>query len=126
MNLLLYTHAFITSLVFTCVVETIILFLLVRYWLKGEQKTADLVFAGIFASFATITYVWYVFPVIATWPPHGALLWAEPFAFIVEAVFYRFFLKLSWKEAFIVSFLANLASFIGGRALRAVGLWVQW
>ena len=127
MQLVLYTHAFLTSLVFTCAVETAVLFIFVRYWLKGKQRMADIVFAGVFASFATIAYVWYVFPVMAKWPMSAAALWwAEAFAFAVEAVFYRVFLKRSWREAFIAALSAHAAACRGGRTLRAAGLWVRW
>lgn len=126
MSLLIYTHNFLTSLVFTDVVETVVLFLLVRYALRNKTiATKDLIFAGLFASFATITYVWYVFPVMVPRGVTPAFL-SEPFVFLVEALFYRMYLRLSWKEALIVSLLANAASFFGGIGIRAAHIWIYW
>ena len=123
----IYTHNFISSLVFTCAIETLVLFLIVRFVLKDKvMRLSDVIFAGFFASFATITYVWFVFPILATWPQGMPQIYSEPFAFVVEAIFYRFFLRLSWKNAFAVSFIANVVSYYAGPVLRAHGLWVKW
>lgn len=126
MVLLAYTHNFLTSLVFTCAVETVVLIAFVRFYLRRTTPISTLIFGGIFASFATITYVWYVFPVMVPKSVMPSTLLSEPFAFIVEAIFYRFVLRLSWAEAFAVSFVANAASYLGGIGLRGVGLWVRW
>lgn len=126
MTLVTYTHNFLTSLVFTCATETLVLYLALRFALKSKGSLANIIFAGIFASFATITYVWYVFPVVATWPAHMPQLYSEPFAFIVEAIFYHFFLRLRWRDAFMVSLAANLVSYFAGPLLRTVGMWVYW
>lgn len=126
MTLVVYTHNFLTSLVFTCAIETLVLYLFLRFVLKSGESLSKILFAGIFASFATITYVWYVFPVMATWPAHMPQLYSEPFAFIVEAVFFRFVLGLRWRDAFMVSLAANLVSYFAGPALRTLGIWLYW
>jgi hypothetical protein len=36
------------------------------------------------------------------------------------------YLRLSWKDAFAASFLANAASYVGGPAVRMLGLWPHW
>lgn len=127
MSLLVYTHNFLTSLVFTDVVETAVLFLLVRYALRNKAiATTDLIFAGLFASFATITYVWYVFPVMIPRSVIAPTLVSEPFVFLVEALFYRMYLRLSWKEALMISLIANVASYLGGIGARAAHLWIYW
>lgn len=126
-SLLIYTHNFFTSLVFTDVVETITLFLLVRFALRKKGiATKDLIFAGLFASFATITYVWYVFPVMIPRSVMAPTFVSEPFVFLVEALFYRMYLRLSWKEALMVSLIANTASYLGGIGARVAHLWIYW
>jgi hypothetical protein len=118
-------HYFISSLLFTIAVETGILFLLLRYAFKEKGPcTKKIVFAGAFASFATIPYVWFVFPYLTL--PGNALYYSESFAFVVEAVFYRAYLKTSWKTSLLVSLLCNVASFALGYVLQANGLWVSW
>lgn len=127
MSLVQYVHNFLSSLFFTDVIETAILWVLIRYVVRNSRiATIDIIFAGLFASFATITYVWFVFPVIATWPKGNPTVWSEPFAFLVEALFYRMYLRLSWKNALAVSLICNIGSFIGGNALRMMGLWLYW
>ncbi|OGG49126.1 hypothetical protein A3C18_03590 [Candidatus Kaiserbacteria bacterium RIFCSPHIGHO2_02_FULL_54_11b] len=122
-----YIHRFLTSLGFTVIVETAILFILLMLVLKRRDiPPLRIALAGFFASFATIPYVWFVFPYAHTWSRETSLLWSEPFAFVVEAVFYRLFLKLDWRIAFAASFVANLASYLLGPLLRSYGLWIYW
>lgn len=126
MALLTYTHNFLTSLAFTCTVETLVLIVFVRLYLRRTTPISTLIFSGLFASFATITYVWYVFPVMVPKSVMPSVFLSEPFAFVVEAIFYRFVLRLSWAEALAASFLANTVSYLGGIGLRSAGLWVKW
>ena len=122
-----FVHRFISSLVFTDTIETIILILVIRFVLRNRTiRIRDMVFAGLYASFSTISYVWFVFPYLFAWPGSTALICAEAFAFVVEAVFYRFVLKLDWKIVFFISFVCNLASYLLGPFLRAHGIWIYW
>ena len=120
-------HGFITSLTFTVTVETVVLFVLVRFLLKVRKlKTRKIIFAGIFASFATLPYVGFVF--LPMFPGHktAALVGAEFFAFIVEALFYREFLQLNMKRSFAVSLVCNASSYALGYFLYYHGLWFFW
>ncbi|MEK7546744.1 MAG: hypothetical protein AAB536_01010 [Patescibacteria group bacterium] len=120
-------HRFITSLVFTAVVETAILLLIFKFiWKKPALDYKSIIFAGLFASFATIPYVWFVFPYAYNWSPDASLVFSELFAFAVEAIFYRLFLKISWRTAFVASFCGNAASYFGGPFLRSYGIWIYW
>lgn len=119
-------HRFLTSLGFTVIVETTILFLLLRFFYKKRDiPSLQILAAGFFATFSTIPYVWFVFPFVRQWPL-GVVYWSEPFAFLVEATFYRLFLKLDWKAALVVSFICNAGSFFIGPFLRSQGLWIYW
>lgn len=113
--MLIYTRRFLVSLIFTTAVETFVLFLLTRKAFKlGEEdiSSSKLIFAGWFASFATIPYVWYVFPVIFYSSYSLAIFIGEIFAFFVESFFYTVFLKVGIRKAVIISFLANITSFL--------------
>jgi hypothetical protein len=124
---IVFVHKFLSSLVFTDAVETIVLILLVRYVLRNHTlKLQQMLFAGLYASFSTISYVWFVFPFITDWSASTEIIFAEAFAFIVEALFYRWVLKLDWKVVFFLSFVCNLVSYLLGPVLRAHGLWIYW
>lgn len=118
-----YVHAFLLSLAFTCVIETAVVSILLRLVFQPSMPVRKIVFAGVFASFATIGYVWFVFPALIPKSVMPAVWLSEPFVFLVEAIFYRTYLRLSWREAFAISFAANAISFLGGRALRIANLW---
>ncbi len=120
-----YVHRFLTSLGFTCFVETAILFFLLTFvFRKYRLSPWQILFAGVFASFATIGYVWFVFPAFM---PRSQSLWiSEPTIFLIEALFYRLFLKVSWRDALILSFAANVASYFLGPLMRSAGLWIYW
>ena len=122
-----YIHRFLTSLGFTVIVETIVLFILLMLALRRRDiPPLRIALAGFFASFSTVPYVWFVFPFIRDWSRDTSFLLSEPFVFIVEAVFYRLFLKLDWRIAFAASLVCNLASYLLGPFLRAYGLWLYW
>lgn len=127
--MIIYSHSFITSFILTISSETLILFLLVRTFLKISAETIStkqLLFAGFFASFATLPYVWYVSPGLLDWTRAVSLPYSEIFVFLVEALFYRMYLKISWKKALFVSLLCNSVSFALGPLLRSLGLWFYW
>lgn len=122
-----YVHRFITTNVLTIAVETTVLFFLMRYvFKKHELSTKQLLFAGIFASFATIPYVWFVFPNVMMWPRQTSLHYSEPFVAVVEAIWYRFALKTDWKTSFAISIICNLASYYIDIVLRTNGIWFYW
>ncbi len=126
-NNIFFVHRFLTSLFFTDAIETVALIVLLRYVLKNRiLKISEMVFAGLYASFSTISYVWFVFPFLVAWPPGVEIWFAEGFAFVVEAVFYRWMLKLDWRTAFYVSLICNALSYFLGPILRTHGIWLYW
>ncbi len=122
-----FVHRFLSSLVFTGVIETAVLILLLWFvFRKRSIGLSQMLFAGLYASFSTISYVWFVFPYLIEWQRGTAIIFAEAFAFIVEAVLYRFVLKLDWRVALFVSFVCNAVSYLLGPFLRAYGIWYVW
>jgi hypothetical protein len=122
-----YLYNFFSALIFTVIIETITLFLLFRYYFKDKENSrGKVIFSGFFASFATIPYVWFIFPILIARSYDLYLLTAESFAFMVEAVFYRQVLKISWARAFLASFICNLISCLLGIFLQSQGLWFHW
>ena len=110
-----YEQLFIYALIFTMAVETTALFICARVLFKMAQKEAPdalLLFCGAGLSFATLPYVWFIYPVFASGAAYIAL--AEAFAFAAEAISYRLILRIGWKRALALSFICNAASFLLG------------
>jgi len=115
---LLYIHDFLIALTFTDVVELVMLFIMLRkvFGISSQVIPNKLVlFTGLFASFSTITYVWFVFfPLIGRENVVLATIISESVVVTIEAIFYFFILRLSPKKAFLCSFVCNMTSFTGG------------
>jgi hypothetical protein len=119
--MLLYVHHFIVNWAITLLIETPIFILLVRCYFKILAKDISLsrlILGGIFASTITIPWVWFIFPVLFYNSIPLAVAIAEVLTFIVEAVFYWLAFRLPWRQAIIISFFANLASFAIGSLLK--------
>ncbi|TSA44963.1 hypothetical protein D4R52_03340 [bacterium] len=124
-----YTHSFIVSLIFTVFFETLALVLLIRKFFNINKErigNAQLLFAGFFASFLTMPYVWYVFPNLAGWTHDVSVHYGEIFAFLLEALFYRIYLKTNTKNSLLISLICNSVSYSLGFFLRSKGLWFYW
>ena len=111
-----YDVLFLRSLILTIVIETLILILVVRKIFKINNKKIPckyIIFAGIFCSFSTISYLWYFLPnLITDWTAY--IIVGELLVFLIESVMLYFILKLSIKRALLASFVCNFASFFIG------------
>jgi len=109
---------FLPALLLTVILETVVLFIALKLLEKDRYYPArSILFAGFFASFATLSYVWFVIPI---WVHSKyALPMGEAGAVLVEALFYWQFLKINIKKAFLVSGLCNLVSYFVGNRLMA-------
>lgn len=111
-----YLSAFFQALSVTVIVECIIALVLRKY--AGPKLGLNLSvyrFIGVvaLASLFTLPYIWFVAPeLIKNRWLFG--ISAELFALIMESIWYILALKISAKNALILSFLTNLASFLVG------------
>ena len=122
-----YVHRFISVASFSVLVETTVLFFLMRYVFKDKKTpTWRLLFAGIFATYATNPYVFFVFPRVTVWPYYTAIAVSEVFVFFAEALFYRVFLKTDIETSLILSFVCNFCSCYLTLLLRTQGITLQW
>lgn len=114
----LYLQQFFTALVFTDAVELAVLFLMLRIVFRATKEMIDtksIIFSGLFASCATLPYVWFVFfPLIQHQSRTLAMVISETTVVVIEGIFYFFMLKLSPKKAFLCSLVCNMVSFVGG------------
>jgi hypothetical protein len=108
-----YVYQFFDSLLFSVVVESIVVLLLCNYF-KRDKRIAFL--AGL-GTMLTIPYVWFVFPTIFWFSSVLSISLAEGFAFVFEAMLYKFLGKVTWKQAIIFSLLANGASYFLGKII---------
>lgn len=106
-----YDHKFLIALGFSLVIELIVVLILNRL-LKLDKKPADILFASFLATFSSIIYLWYILP--NYWSGWDYLVIGEVAVFMYEMWIYRNILQIKWREAFLLSMIANLASFVFG------------
>ena len=110
---------FLSSLLFTITIETMVIYGLIRYFYKKEIKTKEILFAGVLPSFATLPYVWFIFPLLFVIGSYALYVWtAEISVTLIEVLILYKLLNISLKEAFVLSFFANLASYGIGKILH--------
>ncbi len=111
-----YHVQFLQALLLTLAVETAMLFLLVRRGYKLPASAVSntlLLFAGVYCSFATLPYLWFVLPHVLK--PYLVLaIGGEILIFLVETVFYYFVLRLGLRRSLLASGLCNAASILAG------------
>lgn len=113
---MIYEYKFLISLLFTICIETIVLFIVVRKFFRIDEnkiRNSLLLFSGIFASFATLPYLRFILPILL----HKYILLniiGETIVVCLEAIIYYFVLKLSAKQAILLSFICNLFSYVLG------------
>jgi hypothetical protein len=113
---MLYEYKFLISLVFTIVIESAALFILIRLLFKKDNKritNIQLLFAGFLCSFATLPYLWFILPIlIKTRVPY--IIFGEIFVILIESLILFFTLRLDYKKSVTLSMMINLISFILG------------
>ncbi len=113
---MIYEYRFLVSLVLTIAIETIVLFLIARSIFKLDKshiKDRILIFAGFFSSFATLPYLWFIFPLIIR-SYYLLNVFGELSVFLIESIIYYFVLKISINRALLLSFICNITSFLLG------------
>ena len=108
---------FIHAYVLTILVETLLLFILLR----KRYPATTIIRNSVVANSLTLPFVWFALPVLGSMLGLGWALQtaaAELFAFGAEAAVYRvLFRKMDWADAVRVSFACNLLSFALGLVL---------
>jgi hypothetical protein len=116
---MIYEYLFLFSLFLTIAIETSVLFLLVRFYFKiDDLNNSLLLFAGIFSSFSTLPYLWFLLPQFIDSYQNLALI-GEISVFLIESVVYYFVLKVTIQRALVLSFTCNLVSFFVGLAITS-------
>ncbi len=110
-----YEKNFLYALLITVTIESAVVYLLMRYLFNIKLASKDAFMAGVLPSLATLPYAWFVAPMFLG-NNYTLYLWvSEISGFIVEVFILAYLLKIDYKKATILSFVANLASWsIGG------------
>jgi hypothetical protein len=109
-----YELLFIKNLILTISIETVVLILIFRLFIKTENfNTSNLISTGFIASFATLPYLWFVFPNYID-QKIWYVIFSESFAVIFEAFIIGRILKLKIIKSFLISLTCNSISFFVG------------
>jgi len=109
---MLYETLFLISLLLTLIIEISILFVFVKYVFKLKIKSVKIIFIGFLASALTLPYLWFVLPPyinVSYYVYTGEIL-----VFLFEALVYNQLLNIKINKSLLISFIANLASFVIG------------
>lgn len=109
-----YDILFLKSLVLTIVIETIVLFIFFRWIVKLKDiGIAQLLMTGFLASFATLPYLWFVFPTYIDSKLLYIIL-CESFAILVETFIIAALLRIKYIQSLWCSLSCNIISFFTG------------
>jgi hypothetical protein len=107
-----YGFFFFLSLLLTLAVEIPILFLSAKYLLKIKIISKEILYWGVFVNLFSFPYLWFVFPLFI--PSHNYILIGEILIVLVESIILLKGLKMNFKNAIILSVVANIASYLTG------------
>lgn len=107
-----YEQSFLYSLFLTLLIEVPIVYFLVQYLYKKNEK-GDILIAGIISSVLTLPYFWFILPAFVSNRIVYIIL-GESVIILIEAFIYHRLLKLKFTQALFVSLVANLASALFG------------
>ena len=115
---MLFEEKFLIALALTIIIETAVLFAVARFAFKKTKKDISdeqVLFAGFFASIATLPYLWFVLPPFVN---AAHYVWiGEALVVLAETIILRQLLKLRWREALAASIVCNAVSFAAGLLL---------
>jgi hypothetical protein len=102
-----YEQLFLYSLFITELIEIPLIFSIIKYGYK--IKNTKTIFVSLLASLLTLPYFWFILPAYIT-DRTTYLIIGETIIIIIEAIIYWYLLKISFKQALIISIIANTAS----------------
>lgn len=103
---------FLISLATTVIVEAPIVLVFSKIVFKCKEKFWKILLIAALASILTLPYLWFVFPPF--FDARNYLYTGEGIVFIIEALLYFALLDIKIWKAFLISFLANVASYAIG------------
>lgn len=107
-----YGAYFLFSLLFTLIIEIPTLFLTAKYLLRIKIQAKEILFWGVFINLFSLPYLWFVFPLFISF--HNYILIGEILVVLIESIILLKVLKINFKNAFVLSLIANLTSYFVG------------
>ncbi|MDD5163952.1 MAG: hypothetical protein PHD95_07160 [Candidatus ainarchaeum sp.] len=112
---MLFEEKFLVALVLTITIETIVLFVLTKFVFKEPKSKSRIIFAGFFASFATLPYLWFVLPPFINSAYYIQM--GETIVIAMESIILWQILQVKIQKAIIASIICNAVSFLFGLLL---------
>lgn len=109
-----YELLFLKSLFLTISIETVVLCLFFRLFVKLENTSLNrLVITGIIASLTTLPYLWFILPNYINQRIWYVII-GETFAVLIEMLIIGVILKVNLLKSFFSSLTCNMISFLIG------------
>lgn len=104
---------FLVSIFVTLIIEVPVLILFSKFIFKIKKVSfKKLIIVGLLASALTLPYLWFVLPFFINTIYYIYI--GELLVFLIEAAIYYGLLEIKLTRVLIISFVANLVSFIVG------------
>ena len=107
-----YGFYFFLSLLLTLAVEIPVLFVAAKYFLKIKIQAKEILYWSVFVNLFSLPYLWFVFPLFIS--SHNYILIGEILVVLIETIILLKVLKINFKNAIILSLIANIASYLVG------------
>ena len=109
-----YEINFLKALLITITIETTVLFLLVKIFFKKHTISNYIILlTGILASFSTLPYLWFIFPLFIKTKVLYIII-CESFAVLFESAVIMGLLRTTYIKALIISIICNMSSYLIG------------
>lgn len=110
--------SFLVALLYTILIETIILVIIVKTRLKHIPISyGSLLLTGILCSLSTLPYVWFVIPYFIK-PTMAYMIISELSVMAIESLLLYKLLPLPYKTALFISAICNTGSFVCGLVIN--------
>jgi len=110
-----YGIYFLISILLTITVEIPVLFFSIKYIIKIKRQKKEIFYWGVFVNLFSLPYLWFVFPLFIK--SNLYILIGEILVVIIESFIYLKVLKTNFKNAFILSLIANTMSYLAGNVM---------
>lgn len=108
-----FGNALENSILIECVVMLLLFGVITNQRQYSVRLNFEIFLVTIVGTMFTLPIIWFLFPVLKL-PTLLYIILAEAFAITIEAWWYSLCLKIDQSDAFTLSFVANMASFVMG------------
>ena len=109
-----YEVDFLYSLLLTVTIEAGIIYAHLYYFNREKISLRNMLLGGVLPSFATLPYLWFIFPILFIGNHTLYLLVGEFSVTLTEAFILQGVLQIAFKRALIFSIVANFCSYLFG------------